>query len=102
MNETDDKWYWLKEKAKSAFVNTSENYRQKILYNLLNATKTGYQKRFFDILLRALVANLEDSKELAEKISELQLQINNKDFEKFSYSIILGIMTSSKKQTGGN
>lgn len=102
MNETEDnEWYWLKEKAKSAFVNTSENYKQKTLYNLLNAAKTGNQKYFFDILLRALVANLDDSKELAAKISELQLKVKNKDFEKLSYSIILGIMTSKNKQ-GGN
>lgn len=100
MNETEDeKWYWLKDKAKNSFNDTSENYKQKILYNLLNATKTGDQKRFFDILLRALVANLEDSRELASKISELQFK--NEDFEKFSYSIILGIMASPTKQ-GGN
>ena len=103
MNENDDKnWYWLKEKTKSAFVSTSSNYKQKILYNLLNATKVGDQKRFFDILYRAMAANLENSKELAEKISELQSKTNKpQDFEKFSYSIILGIMVSKNKQ-GGN
>jgi|SRR3989338_556458 len=95
----DDKWYWLKEKAKNAFMNSSDNYKQKILFNLLNATKTGDQNRFFNILCRAMVANLEDSRELATKISDISFK--NKDFEKLSYSIIFGIIVSKNKH-GGN
>ena len=78
----ESEWYWLKEKAKSSFMGVSDNYKQKILYNLLNATKVGNQKRFFDVLLRALTANLENSKDLVGNISNLELKFKNKDFEK--------------------
>src|SRR3989338_7582302 len=95
----------MKMKIKNAFAEISDNYKQKLLYNLLNATKIGNQEKYFEILLRAMNANLKDSKEFqdfADELNEKYTKINNTNFEKFANSIILGIMASSKNRIGGN
>ena len=104
-NLTEDEINTLKWKIKSAFAEVSDNYKQKLLYNLLNASKTGNQGKYFEILLRAMNANLKDNKEFqdfANELNEKYNKINNTNFEKFANSIILGIMASSKNKTGGN
>ena len=77
------------------FKNVSSNYRQKLVYNLLNAVKGNNQKEFFWMLLRALNANSDNQKvtELCEKIGKMH-PLSSSEFERVAYSIILGIMSA--------
>ncbi|HIP89566.1 MAG TPA: hypothetical protein EYH24_06530 [Thermococcus paralvinellae] len=76
----------------------SENYRQKLVFDLLNAIKANDQRRFFWILLRALNAHLKDSskaRELARLLGKT-FPLPESDFEKVSYSIVFGIMAGGE------
>ena len=73
----------------------SDNYRQKLVFDLLNAVKANDQDRFLWILLRALNAHSKDNpkaKELASALMDV-FPSSEADFEKVAYSVILGIMT---------
>lgn len=72
----------------------SDNYRQKLVFDLLNAVKAKDQDRFLWILLRALNAHSKDNpkaKNLASAFMEV-FPSSEADFEKVAYSTILGIM----------
>ena len=89
----------IKNRSRTVFTGTefSENYRQKLCYRLLNTVKSNDQKEFFWTLSRALNAiKGENSAKLAEKLNEVY-PLSSQDFEKLSYSIILGIISA----TGG-
>jgi len=79
----------------------SENYRQKLVYNLLNIAKANNQREFFWTLLRAL--NSQKDNEAKELVKELRdvYPITSGDFEKLAYSVIMGIM-SAKSESGGD
>jgi len=73
---------------------SSDNYRQKLVFDLLNAVKANDQDRFLWILLRALNAHSKDNpkaKELASALMDV-FPSSEADFEKVAYSVILGIM----------
>ena len=77
------------------FKGVSKNYKQKLIYNLLNAVKSNNQREFFWNVFRVLNANL-DKREVAEvskKLGEIY-PLSSSEFEKVAYSIILGIMSS--------
>ena len=72
----------------------SDNYRQKLVFDLLNAVKANDQARFLWILLRALNAHSKNNpkaRNLASALMEV-FPSSEADFEKVAYSIILGIM----------
>ncbi|KUK16983.1 hypothetical protein [Thermococcus sibiricus] len=76
----------------------SDNYRQKLVFDLLNAVKANDQDRFLWILLRALNAHSKDNpkaKELASVLMEV-FPSSEAEFEKVAYSIILGIMAGGE------
>ncbi|NJF23814.1 hypothetical protein E3E33_09525 [Thermococcus sp. GR5] len=76
----------------------SDNYRQKLVFDLLNAVKAKDQDRFLWILLRALNAHIKDNpeaKRLASLLGEAFLS-SEADFEKVAYSVILGIMSGGE------
>ena len=73
----------------------SDNYRQKLVFDLLNAVKANDQDRFLWILLRALNAHSKDNPEDAKKLASALMEVfpsSEADFEKVAYSLILGIM----------
>jgi len=80
----------------------SENYRQKLVYNLLNIAKANNQREFFWTLLRALNSQKDDikAKELVKELRDVY-PITSGDFEKLAYSVIMGIM-SAKSELGGD
>lgn len=84
----------LKEQAKIATKELSDNYRQRVVYKLLNTIKVNDQKEFLWILLRTINDPKNDS------YNKLTAQIDNiytlpiTEFEKWAYSIVLGIMSS--------
>ncbi len=76
----------------------SDNYRQKLVFDLLNAVKANDQDRFLWILLRALNAHSKDNpkaRELASVLMEV-FPSSEADFEKVAYSVILGIMAGGE------
>ncbi len=76
----------------------SENYRQKLVFDLLNAVKANDQNRFLWVLLRAINAHSKDNrkaKELASTLIEV-FPSSESDFEKVAYSVILGIMAGGE------
>lgn len=82
---------------------TSESYRQKIVYNLLNLVQAGDKEKFLWTLLRLVNARKKDknTKELVRLLNELYTMNLSKDmFEKWAYAVIMGIM-SAKTQEGG-
>lgn len=99
---TEKDLWKIKEYTKNAFKKIgSENYRQKIVYNLLNTTKVSNQPDFFFILCRTLNAQKadDDVKNLSNKLQEIY-PLTSKNFENVAYSIIMGIM--AVKSRGGN
>lgn len=100
----------IQKKTKKAFEGVSVNSKQKLVYNLLNTAKSQDTKRFFDTLLRALNSNMGSNSDRKEQFSLLAREIESyysklyisKNFDKFSHSIILGIMASENKTNGGD
>ena len=72
----------------------SDNYQQKLVFDLLNAIKAKDQDRFLWILLRAINAHSKDNPEAKKLASSLRnvFPSSEADFEKVAYSVILGIM----------
>ena len=100
---SEDKLKTIKNLATNAFSKIgSENYRQKLVYKLLNIAKSDNQKEFFDVLLRALNSQKDNikAKELAEELKDIY-PITSGSFEKLAYSVIMGIM-SVKSESGGD
>lgn len=72
----------------------SDNYRQKLVFDLLNTVKANDQNRFLWILLRTLNAQAKDNpdaRRLADLLGKAFLS-SEVEFEKVAYSVILGIM----------
>ena len=89
----------IKKLTEKVFKGTSKNYRQKLVYNLLNTVKSNDQKEFFWMFLRALNARGDSNAEkLSDEISKFYPP-HSSTFEKIAYSVILGIL--SVKSEGG-
>ena len=88
----------LKEAAKESFENESDSYKQKLVYDLLEATKNKDQNRFFYLLLKAINKPKEAKfKELWEKLNQNYDILPQEAFVNFAYSIIIGIMSTYNK-----
>ncbi len=76
----------------------SENYRQKLVYNLLNIAKANNQREFFWTLLRALNSQKNNikAKELVKELRDVY-PMTSGDFEKLAYSVIMGIMSAKSE-----
>jgi len=72
----------------------SDNYKQKLVYNLLERVRNNDQKEFFYILLRALNKPKENFKELWKELKEKYDVMPEEAFINFAYSIIIGIMAT--------
>ncbi len=80
--------------SKTLGKTSSDNYRQKLVFDLLNAVKANDQNRFLWILLRTLNAQTtdnSDAKRLTNLLGKAFLS-SEVEFEKVAYSVILGIM----------
>ena len=88
----------IQEKTPKVFENVSQSYRQKVVYNLLNIIRSGDMKQFLFTLLR-LVNARADKKETTELIEAINYlyTYSSKFFEKWAYTIIMGIMSVKKK-----
>ena len=84
----------LKNAAKRVFEKESDNYKQKLVYNLLDTVKNNDQKTFFYILLKAINKPKEDFKELWIELQKSYDLLPEDVFVNFAYSIIIGIMAT--------
>ena len=100
MAEKDEIFKKIRELTERVFENASKNYKQKLVYNLLNVVKGNNQREFFWKFLRALNAreDSENREKLSKEISKFYPP-SSSTFEKIAYSIILGIL--STKSEGG-
>lgn len=88
----------LKKLQKSAIMafesdDISNNYKQKLVYNLLDTVKNNDQNRFFYTLLKTI--NKPDKENFGELWNQLQQNYDvmpEDAFINFAYAIILGIM----------
>jgi len=100
VEEMKRKYWQIRNEMQNIFKDTSDNYRQKLVYNLLNAVKGNNQKEFFWMVLRALNTRLDKPEvtRLSEEIGKMY-PLSSYEFEKLAYSVIMGIM-SAKSERG--
>ncbi|MCM8804507.1 MAG: hypothetical protein NC833_04580 [Candidatus Omnitrophica bacterium] len=87
----------LKSAAYDVFMEESDNYKQKLVYNLLETVRSKDQNRFFYILLKAINKPKENFKELWGKLKENYDVMPEEAFVNFAYAIIIGIMSTYNK-----
>lgn len=93
------------EEIKNAFMNSlknkSNNYKQKLVYKLLEAVRNNDQKEFFYLVLRSINEPNDNLKKAWKVLSKYYHMMPENIFINFAYSIIIGIMlsyeTSSEK-----
>jgi hypothetical protein len=85
----------LKDTVHNVFRNESDNYKQKLVYNLLETVKNHDQSRFFYILLKTINKPKEENfKELWDMLKGSYDVMPREAFINFAYSIIIGIMAT--------
>jgi len=91
----------LLEATKKSFQHESNNYKQKLVYDLLEAVKNNNQNRFFYLLLKAINKPKENFKNLWAELEKNYDILPEKAFTNFAYSIIIGIMSTYQNKTVG-
>ncbi len=86
----------LKGAVVDAFNNVSDNYKQKLVYNLLETVKDNHQDRFFYLLLKAINKPKENFNSLWEALQNNYDVMPTEAFINFAYTIIIGIMATYK------
>jgi hypothetical protein len=88
------KLWKIKEAASEGFKNSSDNYKQKLVYNLLETVKNNDQKKFFYTLLKAINKPKENYMQLWEELKLNYDVLPEEVFINFGYTIIIGIMAT--------
>ncbi|MCW1310322.1 MAG: hypothetical protein OH333_00885 [Candidatus Parvarchaeota archaeon] len=84
----------LKSACATCFSEESDNYKQKLVYELLEAVRNNDQNEFFYIILKAINKPEENFKELWMALQKNYDLMPEEVFVNFAYSIIIGIMSS--------
>ncbi|MGC9079852.1 MAG: hypothetical protein ACP5G1_03890 [Nanopusillaceae archaeon] len=84
----------LKDKVSKVFQYETDNYKQKLVYNLLETVKNNDQKEFFYILLKTINKPKEDYKELWEYLQKNFDIMPENIFVNFAYTLIISIMST--------
>jgi len=95
----------LKDAASKYFKNVSDNYKQRLVYQLLEAVKNKDQGEFFYILLKTINKPKEGSHYFSHILQKNYDTMPDEIFINFAYSIILGIMSTyspKEDEKGGN
>ena len=92
----------LKKAVEETFQHESDSYKQKLVYDLLEAAKNKDQNRFFYLLLKTINKPKEDFKKLRIELEKNYDILPEEAFVNFAYSIIVGIMSTyqGKKKRG--
>ena len=84
----------LKSAANKYFKSVSDNYKQRLVYQLLEAVKNKDQREFFYILLKTINKPKEDVNHFLHLLQKNYDIMPDEIFINFAYSIILGIMST--------
>ena len=84
----------LKESAEKCFLSKSDNYKQKLVYSLLEHIKNNDKKMFFYTLIKTINNPNENFNELIIELEKNYDVFPDEVFINFGYSIILGIMAT--------
>jgi len=84
----------LKNAVGDVFKHESDNYKQKLVYNLLERVRNNDQKEFFYILLKAMNKPKENFKELWAELQKSYYVMPEEVFINFAYSVIIDIMAT--------
>lgn len=90
----------LKKVASQIFQNVSDNYKQRLVYQLLETVKNKDQREFFYILLKTINRPKEGFHDLSRLLEKNYDVMPDEIFINFAYSIILGIMSTYSPSTG--
>ncbi|MEM4158505.1 MAG: hypothetical protein QXH71_02085 [Candidatus Anstonellaceae archaeon] len=83
----------VKAAAKFVFKDESDNYKQKLVYKLLQSLKSNNQKEFFYILIRAINKPGEFQR-LIQTLEKYYDAMPKEVFINFGYSLIIGIIST--------
>lgn len=87
----------LKDASMEAFKDESDNYKQKLVFDLLEAARNKDQNRFFYLLLKTINKPKERNFEkLWKELGKCYDILPEEVFVNFAYSIIIGIMSTYK------
>jgi len=92
----------LKKAVEDGFRNQSQNAKQKLVYDLLEAAKNKDQNRFFYLLLKSInKPNEREFKKLWEELKKCYDILPEEAFINLAYSVIIGIMSTYSDKKGG-
>ena len=100
-SERLDLWKLKKATYESFTHEKSKNYKQKLVYDLLEAVKNKDQNRFFYLILKAINKPKENFKKLWDELEKNYDILLEEAFVNFAYSIIIGIMSTYQSTVGG-
>jgi len=84
----------LKEAVFNGFKGESDNYKQRLVYNLLETIRNNDQKEFFYVLLKSINKPNKDYMNLLEQLNNNYDVMPEEAFINFAYTIIIGIMAT--------
>ncbi|MGC8726259.1 MAG: hypothetical protein ACP5RS_06775 [Thermoplasmata archaeon] len=91
----------IKEAVSTGFKSLSDNYKQKLVYNLLETIRNNDQKNFFNILLKTInKPNDENYMSLWKELNQSYYAMPEEAFINFGYTIIIGIMSTYNNNEG--
>ena len=82
----------IKKAVREGFKNESDNYKQKLVYSLLETVRNNDQKEFFYILLKSINKPKEGYNQLWKELDRSYDVMPEEVFVNFAYSVIIGIM----------
>lgn len=80
----------------------SENYKQKLVFSLLNSLKSKNKEKFINYLIHAMAAAMKDKPNEVRKVAEILLDLASKRdisdeiWYRLGFAIVLGVMASGK------
>ena len=80
--------------TEKSFTDVSDNYKQKLVYTLLDTVKANDQTRFFYVLLKAINQPKKELSKLIEQLNSTYDLMPKEVFPNYAYSIIIGIMNT--------
>lgn len=95
------KLWEFKNAAKDSFISESDNYKQRLVFDLLEAVKNRDQNRFFYLLLRSINKPKENFKKLWDELEKNYDILPDEAFINLAYSIIIGIMSTYQNKAKG-
>jgi hypothetical protein len=84
----------IKEAVSEGFKSESPNYKQKLVYNLLETIRNNDQKEFFYILLKAINKPKKDYTQLLGQLNKNYDVMPEEAFVNFAYTVVIGIMAT--------